>query len=127
MVAFPAVLVSVLPGVPKIVVPNWLVIFALPALLLSKKKISPPLLLMWAVPAEVEFEKPTSPPLLLIEVIPAVLALTILKSPSLTTAPTILAVWVASPSCSDAQEQMKVPRRRYWRRSTKARPGRTPI
>jgi len=31
-----------------------------------------------------------------------------LNVPKLATAPTILAVWVASPSCSDAQEQMKV-------------------
>jgi len=52
MVAAPAVLLSVPPGKPNRMGLLLLEIFALPALLLSRKKISPPFLLMTvAVPA----------------------------------------------------------------------------
>src|SRR5438067_1493460 len=111
MFALPALLVSVPPRRPKFVVPPlWFLMVALPAVLVSKKKVAPPnLLVMVAVLALVALKKDVSPPSLVIEVIPVVLALTMLKKPSLTTPPTMLACVASVPSCSVAQEQMKVP------------------
>src|SRR6478735_1374017 len=115
--------------------PFWLVMLAVPALVRPKKPVKPPSLMMVARPAVAVSVPPPSGspkyswPLLVItielaevalrnivvpeiafrsDVIPDVSALTILKRPSLLTAPMMLAVWVASPSCSAAHEQMKV-------------------
>ncbi|MFK4490940.1 hypothetical protein ABIA45_006018 [Bradyrhizobium sp. USDA 336] len=116
--------------------PFWLVMLAVPALVRAKKPIKPPSLTMVARPAVAVSEPPPfgSPkyswPLLVMaielaelalrnsvvpekafrsEVTPDVSALTTLKRPSLVTAPTMLAVCVASPSCRDPQLQMNVP------------------
>ena len=60
--------------------------------------------------AVVELRKIVTPPnSFVIEVMPDVSALTISKTPSLVTAPRMLAVWVASPSCRVEQPQIVVP------------------
>ena len=67
------------------------------------------LLTMVAVPALVVPKNAVEPPSFVIEVTPDMLALTITNWPSLVMSPMIEAMWLASPSCSVAQEQMVVP------------------
>ena len=112
MLALPAELVLL-----KVVNPRKrLTIVALPPLLLPTKSVSPPLRLVMAieladVPSKKVVRPEKKPPLksLRIEVMPLVLALTMSNVPKLVTAPTMLAAWVASPSCSAPQSQMVVP------------------
>src|SRR6266702_6097099 len=91
MVALPAVLLALKFRTQS------LVMWALPAVLVLSKNRSP-VLAMVALPALVALKKAVVP-LLMIEVIPVVSALTMLNTALLTTAPTILPVLLASPSC----------------------------
>jgi hypothetical protein len=71
--------------------------------------VPPNLFTMVAVPAVVVLKKLVCPVTLAIEVMPAVLELTMLRVPSLVTAPTMLPIVATVPSCSVPQEQIKVP------------------
>lgn len=111
MMALAAVLVSVPPGVPnRVTLPLRFEMVALPALLASAKKVVPVCsLTRFAVPAALVPKNAVEPPSVVIEVMPEVLPLTTVKSPSLVMAPTILPVWVASPTCSAPPEEILVP------------------
>jgi hypothetical protein len=112
-VALPARLVMVaLAAVAKILnvvrPPERFTIAAFAAVASATKSVSPPTLVIWIWPADVPLKNVVRPELR-IEVIADVLALTISNTPALVTAPTMLAVCVASPSCSAPQLQMVVP------------------
>src|SRR6266480_7526591 len=128
IVAVPALLCAVKDNTP----PVSLVMVALPAVLLLKNVVRPPkVLLIVALAADDVWRNSSAPPKILsivmvaalvalrkvvvppnplvIDVMPEVSALTMSKKPLLTTAPTMLACVASVPSCSVAQEQMKVP------------------
>ena len=92
--ALPAVAVSVPDATPKWVSPRFSLVMAMLLAEVALKKV------VIAGPNE---------PSLLIEVMPVVLALTMSKLPKLVTAPMMLPVWVASPSCNVEQSQIVVP------------------
>src|ERR1700694_4566748 len=111
MVAFPAVLIPVPPGVPnRVTPPDRLVMLALPALLASTNAVTPTFLLTIVIVLAVLLPKNVvKPPSLVSEVMADVSALTMANRPWLVMLPTSDALWVVSPSCNDPQTQMKVP------------------